>query len=116
MSSPRELGGRLVGVTGDPSDLAVLHSIVAGDGGTPGAVHTITIGFDAVNDLLAGRVAAATAFWNDEGVTLSRTGRGFHVFGSSNTAHPPIPSSFSARPPRNCIASALRARGRPFDR
>jgi putative hydroxymethylpyrimidine transport system substrate-binding protein len=81
IGSPRRLEGRTVGITGDPSDLAVLRSEVAGAGGNPQLVHTVTIGYDAVPALLAGRVAAATAFWNDEGVTLSheRPGR-FHSF------------------------------------
>jgi ABC-type nitrate/sulfonate/bicarbonate transport system substrate-binding protein len=78
--SPRELSGKTVGVTGVPSDTAVLDSIVAGAGGNPRASKTITIGFDAVADLLAGKVSAATAFWNDEGVTLARRRPGFHVF------------------------------------
>jgi putative hydroxymethylpyrimidine transport system substrate-binding protein len=46
--SPRDLVGHTVGVTGDPSDLAVLHSIVAGSGGDPAKVRTIDIGYDAV--------------------------------------------------------------------
>jgi NitT/TauT family transport system substrate-binding protein/putative hydroxymethylpyrimidine transport system substrate-binding protein len=79
-TSPKQLTGQTVGVTGDPSDLAVLHSIVAGAGGKPAGVRTITIGYDAVPDLLAGRVAAATAFWNDEGVQLSNRHPAFHVF------------------------------------
>ena len=71
ITDPRQLAGKTVGVTGDPSDLAVLRSVVAGSGGDPQAVKTITIGFDAVPALLSGRVAAATAFWNDEGITLA---------------------------------------------
>ena len=70
-TSPRQLDGQTIGVTGDPSDLAVLRSVVAGAGGKPGTLKTITIGYNAVPDLIAGRVAAATAFWNDEGVQLS---------------------------------------------
>ncbi len=80
IQNPRQLEGKTVGVTGDPSDTAVLDSIVAGAGGDPRKLKTVTIGFDAVADLLAGRVAAATAFWNDEGVTLQRSRPGFHVF------------------------------------
>ncbi len=80
IKTPRALAGRTVGVTGVPSDTAVLHSVMAGAGGSPARVHTITIGFNAVADLLAGRVAAATAFWNDEGVSLRRRASGFHVF------------------------------------
>jgi putative hydroxymethylpyrimidine transport system substrate-binding protein len=79
--TPRQLQGRTVGVTGDPSDLAVLRSVVSGAGGDPRLVHTITIGYDAVPALLAGRVAAATAFWNDEGVELAHERPGaFHSF------------------------------------
>ncbi len=78
--SPSMLRGRTVGITGAPSDTAVLDSIVSGSGGDPRSLHTITIGYNAVADLLAGRVSAATAFWNDEGVTLARRRPGFHVF------------------------------------
>jgi putative hydroxymethylpyrimidine transport system substrate-binding protein len=78
--TPRQLEGRTVGVTGLPSDDAVLRSIVAGAGGDPRRLKAVTIGFDAVPALLAGRVAAATAFWSDEGVTLARRRPGFHSF------------------------------------
>ncbi len=89
--SPRELAGRVVGVTGVPSDTAVLHSVVAGSGGDPKRVKTITIGFDAVAALLAHRVAAATAFWNDEGVTLARRRPGFRVFRVDRYGAPQYP-------------------------
>ncbi|MEO6858945.1 MAG: ABC transporter substrate-binding protein [Solirubrobacteraceae bacterium] len=91
VSRPRDLAGRTVGITGVPSDTAVLHSVVAGDGGSPARVHTITIGFNAVADLLAGRVAAATAFWNDEGVTLRRRAPGVHVFRVDQFGAPAYP-------------------------
>ena len=68
--SPRELEGRRVGVTGLPSDDAVLRSIVKGAGGDPRKVDSTTIGFTAVRSVLTGRVAAATGFWNAEGVAL----------------------------------------------
>ena len=79
---PRDLEGRQVGVTGLPSDDAVLDSVVASDGGDPDAVDRVTIGFEAVSALSAGRLDAATAFWNAEGVTLRRldiTTREFRV-------------------------------------
>jgi putative hydroxymethylpyrimidine transport system substrate-binding protein len=71
---PRDLEGRTVGVTGLPSDDAVLDSVVSADGGDPAGVRRVTIGFNAVAALAAGRVDAATAFWNAEGVTLKRQG------------------------------------------
>jgi putative hydroxymethylpyrimidine transport system substrate-binding protein len=70
IARPRDLDGKRAGVSGLPSDVAVLRSVVEGDGGDPDSVKTTTIGFEAVKTLLAGRVAAATAFWNVEGVAL----------------------------------------------
>jgi ABC-type nitrate/sulfonate/bicarbonate transport system substrate-binding protein len=70
VSRPRDLEGRRVGVTGLPSDEAVLDSIVRGDGGDPAKVRATTIGFNAVASVVSGRVAGATAFWNVEGVAL----------------------------------------------
>jgi ABC-type nitrate/sulfonate/bicarbonate transport system substrate-binding protein len=68
--TPRDLEGRRVGVTGLPSDDAVLRSIVAGAGGDPDTVRPTTIGFTAVRSLLTGRVVGATGFWNVEGVAV----------------------------------------------
>lgn len=79
---PRDLEGRLVGVTGLPSDDAVVDSEVRADGGDPQAVRRVTIGFDAVANLAAGKVDAATGFWNAEAVALQRRGvavRSFRV-------------------------------------
>jgi putative hydroxymethylpyrimidine transport system substrate-binding protein len=78
--SPRDLEGRAVGVTGLPSDDAVLRSVVRGAGGDPARVRTVTIGFDAVSALLGGRVPAATAFWDVEGVALRARRPGFRIF------------------------------------
>jgi putative hydroxymethylpyrimidine transport system substrate-binding protein len=89
--TPAALQGRTVGVTGDPSDYAVLDSTVQGAGGDPRRVRTITIGGDAVPDLLSGRVAGATAFWNDEGVALARARPGFRVFRVDRYGAPPYP-------------------------
>jgi len=91
ITDPRLLARGTVGVTGEPSDLAVLRSVVAGSGGDPAAVKTITIGFNAVPALLAGRVAAATAFWNDEGITLAHERPGFHVFRVERYGAPAYP-------------------------
>jgi ABC-type nitrate/sulfonate/bicarbonate transport system substrate-binding protein len=68
--TPRDLEGERVGVTGLPSDDAVLRSIVAGAGGDPDEVRVTTIGFTAVRSMLTRRVAGATGFWNAEGVAL----------------------------------------------
>jgi NitT/TauT family transport system substrate-binding protein/putative hydroxymethylpyrimidine transport system substrate-binding protein len=69
---PRDLAGRTVGVTGLPSDDAVLRAVVESDGGDYGAVERRTIGFSAVPSLAAGRVDAVVTFWNAEGVALDQ--------------------------------------------
>ena len=78
--SPDDLAGKSVGVTGLPSDDAVLDSVLRAGGVAPGSVRRVTIGFQAVSSLAAGKVAAATAFWNAEGVTLRRRGIPIRVF------------------------------------
>jgi putative hydroxymethylpyrimidine transport system substrate-binding protein len=71
---PRDLEGRRVGVTGLPSDEALLRAVVEDDGGNLDRVRTITIGFSAVPALIAGRVDAVVSFWNAEGVALRERG------------------------------------------
>ena len=90
---PRDLEGRRVGVTGLPSDDAVLRSVVAGDEGDPAKVRKTTIGFNAVASLLSRRVAGATAFWNAEGVALEREakGRRFKEFRVTDFGAPAYP-------------------------
>ncbi len=89
--TPRGLEGRRVGVTGVPSDDAVLRSVVRGSGGDPGRVRTTTIGFNAVPALLGHRVDGATAFWNAEGVALARRRPGFRVFRVDEFGAPAYP-------------------------
>jgi putative hydroxymethylpyrimidine transport system substrate-binding protein len=88
---PRDLEGRQVGVTGLPSDVAVLRSVVAGDGGDPEQVRTTTIGFEAVRAMVAGRVDGATAFWNVEGVALRERRPATREFRVDDFGAPPYP-------------------------
>ena len=111
VTTPRQLIGRTVGVSGAPSDTAVLDSIVAGAGGLPKQLKTITIGFNAVSDLLAGKVAGATAFWNDEGVTLHRQRPGFHVFRVENYGAPSYPELVLCATAKSVKAHPALARG-----
>jgi ABC-type nitrate/sulfonate/bicarbonate transport system substrate-binding protein len=89
--SPRDLEGERAGVTGLPSDRAVLRSVVAGAGGDPDRVRATTIGFEAVKALLARRVDAATAFWNVEGVALERRRPGIREFRVDDYGAPAYP-------------------------
>ena len=72
--APEDLEGASVGVTGVPSDDAVLDTVLESGSVPPGSVDRVTIGFAAVPALAAGRVDAATAFWNAEGVELRQEG------------------------------------------
>jgi putative hydroxymethylpyrimidine transport system substrate-binding protein len=89
--TPRALEGKRVGVTGLPSDEAVLRSILEGAGANPDGVTTTTIGFNAVPALLGGKVAAVTAFWNVEGVALKRRRPGFREFRLDDYGAPAYP-------------------------
>ena len=71
---PRDLEGRRVGVTGLPSDDAVLRAVVEADGGDFEQVRRTTIGFSAVPSLVARKVAAVVTFWSAEGVALRQRG------------------------------------------
>lgn len=90
---PRQLEGRRVGVSGLPSDPAVLGAVMAADGGDPSRARTVTIGFSAVPSLIAGKVDAAPMFWNAEGVVLRRRGvrtREFRVDDYGAPAYPEV--------------------------
>jgi NitT/TauT family transport system substrate-binding protein/putative hydroxymethylpyrimidine transport system substrate-binding protein len=88
---PRELEGHEVGVTGLPSDEAVVDSEVSADGGDPARVKRVTIGFNAVSSLAAGKVAATTGFWNAEGVALQQQGVPIRIFKVDRYGAPPYP-------------------------
>jgi putative hydroxymethylpyrimidine transport system substrate-binding protein len=88
---PRDLEGRLVGVSGLPSDPAVLRAVVEGDGGDFAMVRQLTIGFSAVPSLIQRRVDAVPAFWNAEGVVLKRRGVPVREFRVDDYGAPPYP-------------------------
>ncbi len=89
--TPADLAGKTVGVTGLPSDTAVLDEVLRAGGLGPDAVHRVTVGFGAVPALVAGRIDAATAFWNAEGVTLERRGVPVRVFRVDDFGAPSYP-------------------------
>jgi NitT/TauT family transport system substrate-binding protein/putative hydroxymethylpyrimidine transport system substrate-binding protein len=88
---PRDLEGRRVGVTGLPSDDAVLRAVVEDDGGDFARVDRITIGFAAVPSLVSKRVDAVVSFWNAEGVALRERGVRTREFRVDDYGAPPYP-------------------------
>lgn len=69
-----DLESATVGVTGTPADDLVLDTILEAQGLARSDVDTINVGFGAVAALSGGRLDAATAFWNAEGVEMQRAG------------------------------------------
>ncbi len=119
--SPKDLEGRRAGVTGLPSDEAVLRTVVRGGGGDPARVREVTIGFEAVRALLAGRVAAATAFWNVEGVALRARRPGIREFRVEDFGAPAYPELVLVTTPReleeerNGLDALVRAMRRGYE-
>ena len=90
---PRDLEGRKVGVSGLPSDPAFVDAVVSADGGDPERISQVTIGFNAVPAIIAGKVDAVPVFWNAEGVALKRRGvpvREFRVEDYGAPAYPEV--------------------------
>jgi putative hydroxymethylpyrimidine transport system substrate-binding protein len=100
--TPADLAGKTVGVTGVPSDDAVLDTVLRSGGVDPSSVRRVTIGFNAVASLAAGRVDAATAFWNAEGVELQRMGIAIREFRVDEFGAPPYPELVVATTRDSC--------------
>ncbi len=91
LRTPAALQGRSVGVTGVPSDTAVLDTVVSSAHGVPARVHVRTIGFNGAAALLAGRLQAFTGFWPDDGVALQVQGHPITVFRLDEHGGPAYP-------------------------
>ena len=103
--APADLAGKTIGVTGVPSDDAVLDTVLRSGGVDPSDVHRVTIGFNAVADLAAGKVDAATAFWNAEGVQLRQLGIPIREFRVDQFGAPRYPELVVATTPSSCPAA-----------
>ncbi len=91
LSSPAQLQGKDVGITGVPSDSAVLDTEVHAAGGKPSRVHVVTVGFNGAQALRSGRIAAFTGFWPADGVQLQVTGEPVRSFKLDQWGGPPYP-------------------------
>jgi putative hydroxymethylpyrimidine transport system substrate-binding protein len=99
--TPADLAGKTIGVTGVPSDDAVLDTILRSGGVDPSDVNRVTIGFNAVTDLAAGKVDAATGFWNAEGVELQQQGIPIRAFRVDQFGAPRYPELVIATRPNS---------------
>jgi len=91
LASPAGLEGRLVGITGVPSDSAALDTVVRAAGGDPAKLRVVTIGFNGDADLEAGKVAAFTGYWPDDGVTVAQSGHPVRDFKLNQWGGPDYP-------------------------
>jgi NitT/TauT family transport system substrate-binding protein/putative hydroxymethylpyrimidine transport system substrate-binding protein len=91
VTRPRDLAGRTVGLTGVPSDPAIVRSVIRADGGDPDAPAYVTIGFNAVPSLIAGSVDAAIGFWPADGVQLETAGHPVRAFRLDDYGAPAFP-------------------------
>lgn len=91
LSSPAQLQGRTVGITGVPSDTAVLDTEVRHAGGDPRRVRVVTVGFDGAQALVAHRIAAFTGFIPDDGVQLQVSGHPITAFALDRNGGPAYP-------------------------
>jgi putative hydroxymethylpyrimidine transport system substrate-binding protein len=91
LRSPAELVGKTVGITGVPSDTAVLDTVVAHAGGDPAKVKVLTVGFDGIPYLEAGKIAAFLGYWPDDGVTLQVSGYPITAFKLDQNGGPAYP-------------------------
>jgi putative hydroxymethylpyrimidine transport system substrate-binding protein len=122
VAEPADLAGATVGVTGLPSDDAVLDTVLEAGGIDPAGVERVTIGFDSIAALEAGRVDAASAFWNAEGIVLRRLGlptREFRVDDFGAPSYPELVLTTTAETLASdpgLVEDMVAATGRGYDR
>lgn len=72
---PADLAGKVVGVTGLPSDDAVLATILASDGLTLDDIEVVNVGYDLLPGVLSGRADAVLgAYWTHETILAEQQG------------------------------------------
>ncbi len=91
ITDPSQLEGATIGVTGVPSDEAIAKVILSSSGVDVDSVEFITIGFDAVSNLIGQTVDAAIGFWSAEAVVLELEGETPQVFRPDEYGAPPYP-------------------------
>jgi NitT/TauT family transport system substrate-binding protein/putative hydroxymethylpyrimidine transport system substrate-binding protein len=91
VTDPSQLDGATIGVTGVPSDEAIAKVILSSAGVDTDSVEFVTIGFDAVGNLIGQTVDAAIGFWSAEAVVLELEGETPYVFRPDEYGSPPYP-------------------------
>lgn len=99
ITAPQQLRGKRIAVSGLPSDVAVIDAIVKDAGGKPLPTKDITLGFNGLKALDAGRVDATTAYWPADEVTLEGLGTKGRTFALDEHGGPAYPGlvAFTSR-------------------
>lgn len=91
ITDPAELEGQTVGVTGVPSDEAILETMISDAGGDPSKVEVVTIGFNGVQSLENRNVDAFAGFIAADGTQIEADGFPITSFGLDEHGGPPYP-------------------------
>jgi ABC-type nitrate/sulfonate/bicarbonate transport system substrate-binding protein len=91
ITDAKQLEGQEVGITGVPSDTAILNTIVANAGGDPEKVKDVTIGFNGVQNLENGKVKGFVGFYPADGVQVEVDGTPTNTFKFDENGGPRYP-------------------------
>lgn len=91
ITTPKGFEGKLVGITGVPSDTAAVKTIVQHAGGDFSKVRIVTIGFNGVQYLESGRIDAFAGFYPADGVQADVDGHPTRHFELDRYGGPPYP-------------------------
>ena len=111
ITNPKQLEGKTIGITGVPSDTALARTVITHAGGDYSKVQVVTIGFNGVQDLESGKIAAFTGFWPADGVQVQVDGYPVRSFKFDDYGGPRYPGLviFSTRARVASDAGLLRA-------
>jgi len=88
---PAGLEGKTVGVTGVPSDKAVFETMVKDAGGDPSKSKVVTIGFNGVQALQAGKISAFTGYVAADATAIQNAGQKTRSFAFDEFGGPASP-------------------------
>lgn len=91
IETPADLVGKTIGVTGVPSDNAILDTVMADAGVSSDDADVVTIGFNGVQALEGGKVQAFTGFIPADGVQVEVDGNETHSFALDENGGPSYP-------------------------
>lgn len=110
ITKPEQLAGKKVAVSGLPSDVAVVEAIASKDG-RPVATENITLGFNGLKALDAGRVDATTAYWPADEVTLEQLGTKGRTFALDRFGGPSYPGLVAFTSRRTAVTDPVHTKG-----